>query len=223
MEKLLAMLKSMPEYKLLLSAIENCQTAAVTGVGQINRSHIISGLLAHNTRPVVVICQDDITAKRLQAELAAFSAQTYPILPTRELTFYDSAVVSREWEQKRLRQLYALCQGETPLQILTWEALSQRTMPVSTLLNASFTLAIGSEYPVDTLIQKLNDAGYRRCAMVEGPGQYAVRGGILDIFSPATDLPVRAEFFGDELDTMGYFNPEEETSVPVCNAIMEIC
>ncbi len=210
MEKLLQMLKTIPEYNLLLESINNQRAAAVTGIGQINRSHLIAGLLAHNSRPVVVICQDDISAKRLQAELTAFSSQTYPILPGRELTFYDSAVVSREWEQKRLCQLYALYQGKTPLQIMTWESLSQRTMPAAALLKASFTLSVGSEYPVDSLTEKLIDAGYRRCSMVEGPGQFAIRGGIVDVFSPANPLPVRAEFFGDELDTMGYFDPETQ-------------
>ena len=59
-------------------------------------------------------------------------------------------------------------------------------------------------------MKKLTAAGYSRAAMVEGPGQFAVRGGILDVFSPAADLPVRAEFFGDELDTMGYFDPDTQ-------------
>ncbi|MBR5816677.1 MAG: hypothetical protein IKY38_04540, partial [Anaerotignum sp.] len=61
------------------------------------------------------------------------------------------------------------------------------------------------EYVLDDLLNRLTSSGYSRCGMVEGPGQFAVRGGILDIFSPAADMPVRAEFFGDELDTMGYF------------------
>ena len=66
------------------------------------------------------------------------------------------------------------------------------------------------ESDIDELIEKLNSAGYSRCPMVEGPGQYAIRGGILDIYSPAEDLPVRAEFFGDELDTMGHFDPSTQ-------------
>ena len=60
------------------------------------------------------------------------------------------------------------------------------------------------------LLERLTASGYSRCAMVEGPGQYAIRGGIVDIFSPAEDHPVRAEFFGDELDTMGYFDADSQ-------------
>lgn len=206
MEKLLEILKTIPEYSAALGALSQGQNAAITGIGQINRSHIIAGLYAHTDDPIVVLCQDDLAAKRLREELKGFLGADCPVLPSRELTLYDSAVVSRGWEQKRLRQLYDLVSGNTRLQIMAWDALSQRTVPPSVLRNATFTLEIGKEYALDTLLEKLSGAGYSRCAMVEGPGQFAVRGGILDVFSPAAELPVRMEFFGDELDAMGYFD-----------------
>ncbi len=210
MEKLLSALKTMPEYNSVLECIKNNSAAAVTGIGQINRSHLIAALRQDTDRPLVLLCQDDLAAKRLQEELKAFLGENAPILPCRELTLYDTAVVSRGWEQKRLRQLYDLQMGNTPIQILSWEACSQRTMPPQILKDAVFTLEIGKEYAVGALLERLTSAGYTRCGMVEGPGQFAVRGGILDIFSPAADRPFRAEFFGDELDTMGYFDPDTQ-------------
>ncbi|MBQ7800794.1 MAG: transcription-repair coupling factor [Oscillospiraceae bacterium] len=210
MEKLLSILKTIPEYTSLLDSLSRGESAAVTGIGQINRSHLIAGLTRHTATPIVVICQDDIAARRLQEELKSFLGDTAPILPSRELTFYDAAVVSRSWEQKRLRQLYDLDRGKTPLQIFTWESLSQRTMPRSVLRSAAFTLETGREYQLEDLLDRLVASGYSRCGMVEGPGQFALRGGILDIYSPAADRPVRVEFFGDELDTMGYFDPDTQ-------------
>ena len=210
MEKLLSSLKTIPEYALLLKSLSQRESAAVTGIGQINRSHMIAGLYRDTGCPVVIVCQDDMAAKRLQEELKAFLGETAPILPGRELTLYDTAVVSRGWEQKRLRQLYDLAAGTTKLQILSWEALSQRTMPKAVLTKAAFSLRVGDEYPIDDLLNRLTGAGYSRCGMVEGPGQFAVRGGIVDIYSPAADRPFRAEFFGDELDTMGYFDPNTQ-------------
>ena len=210
MEHLIRLLDTMPEYTALVKGMRQGQSAAITGIGQINRSHILAGLRRDIPRPLVVICQDDMAAKRLQSELQAFLGEAAPVLPSRELTLYDSAVVSRAWEQKRLRQLYDLSIGATPLQIFTWEALSQRTMPKSVLLSAAFCLKCGLEYPLEDLISRLSNAGYSRCSMVEGPGQFAVRGGIMDIFSPAADRPFRCEFFGDELDTMGYFDPDTQ-------------
>ncbi len=219
MDQLLTLLQSIPEYKSLLSALADHQSAAITGIGQINRSHIIAGLRHAANRPLVLACQDDMAAKRLQEELKAFLGETVPVLPNRELTLYDTAVVSRSWEQKRLRQLYDLTTGQTPIQIFTWDALSQRTIPRETLLSASFVMETGKEYELDDLLGKLTGAGYSRCSMVEGPGQFAVRGGILDVFSPAADRPFRAEFFGDELDTMGYFDPDTQRRTENVDAV----
>jgi len=210
MEELLSILKIIPEYNAAVQALNNRENVAITGIGQINRSHMISAFYRCMERPMVLICQDDIAARRMQEELKCFLGITAPILPGRELTFYDAAVVSRAWEQKRLRQLYDLSAGNTRLQILTWEALSLRTMPCSVLKEAVFTLETGNEYPLEELTVRLTAAGYSRCGMVEGSGQFAIRGGIVDIFSPAADQPIRAEFFGDELDTMGYFDPQTQ-------------
>ena len=210
MEQLLSLLKTIPEYKTMLSALDNGQSVAVTGIGQINRSHMIAGLAREAKRPMVLLCQDELAARRLQEELKCFLGTAAPILPSRDLTLYDAAVVSRSWEQKRLRQLYDLAAGKTDLQIFSWESLSMRTMPKEVLLNSAFTLEVGREYPIDELIARLSASGYSRCGMVEGSGQFAVRGGIIDIYSPAADQPIRAEFFGDELDTMGFFDPQTQ-------------
>ncbi len=207
MDQLIAALKEIPEYEAMLNAVKKQRSVAISGLGQINRSHLIAGLRRECGRPLVILCQDDIAAKRLQGELKAFLGEDVPVLPNRELTLYDSAVVSRTWEQKRLRQLYELGAGLTPVQILPWEALSQRTIPAQVLKEGVFRLEVGREYALEELLFRLSCAGYSRCSMVEGPGQFAVRGGIVDIFSPAADCPIRAEFFGDELDTMGYFDP----------------
>ena len=206
MTELLSLLKTIPEYASSLESLKLGESVAITGIGQINRSHMIAGLHRDINRPLVILTQDEIAARRLQEELKCFLGETAPILPSRDLTLYDAAVVSRSWEQKRLRQLYNLAQGNTSLQILSWESLSMRTMPREVLLSAAFTLEVGIEYPLEDLIAKLIAAGYSRCGMVEGSGQFAVRGGIIDIFSPAADDPIRDGFFGDELDTMGYFD-----------------
>ena len=210
MDQLLKLLTGIPEYSAMLDGLSRGESVAVTGIGQINRSHMIAGIHRDLSRPMVVLCQDDIAARRLQEELKNFLGLVAPILPGRDLTLYDAAVVSRSWEQKRLRQLYDLARGNTPLQILSWESMSLRTMPREILLEASFVLEVGKEYPIDELIHRLTASGYSRCAMVEGPGQFAIRGGIVDIYSPGEDRPIRAEFFGDELDTMGYFDPENQ-------------
>ena len=224
MEHLHTIWNTVPEYKALLSAISKGESAAVTGIGQINRCHILAGISRDISMPMVILCSDDASAKHLQEELHAFLGQTVPVLPSRELTLYDTAVVSRSWEQQRLQQLFDLQRGATTIQILSWDALSQRTMPPAVLHRAAFTLEVGQSYSLDELCDRLAGCGYSRCSMVEGPGQFSVRGGILDVFSPAAAAPVRGEFFGDELDTMGYFDPatQRRTENTSCITILPV-
>ena len=228
MNQVLFMLKTIPEYAALVQGLNQGESAAVTGIGQINRSHLIAGLSQETKRPIVILVQDEMAARRLQEELKCFLGSEIPVLPGRDLTFYDAAVVSRAWEQKRLRQLYALERGETPIQIFSWESISQRTLPPQVFSKAAISLEVGKEYKMEDLLSGLVAAGYSRCGMVEGVGQFALRGGILDVFSPAAEKPIRIEFFGDELDTMGYFDPgtqrrEENTDscvlLPVCETL----
>ncbi len=207
MDLLLDALKRLPEFGRVCAALSGGKHAAVSGAAQINRSHLIAGLARELKRPLLVVCQDDMVAQRTQAELAAFLGREYPVLPGRDLTFYDSAAVSRQWEQRRLRRLYDFAAGKTRLLIATWKALSLRTMPRASLLASAITLRLGDTCAPDALTARLLQAGYSRCDLVEGVGQFAVRGGILDVFSPSADNPIRLEFFGDELDTMGCFDP----------------
>lgn len=207
MDLLLDALRNLPEYETIRSTLRKNRHVGVSGAAQINRSHLIAGLARDLGAPMLVICQDDLAARRTQEELTAFLGKEYPILPGRDLTFYDTSAASRQWEQRRLRTLRAFANRETELLLTTWEALSLRTLPKSALRAAAVELERGEEYDLEALCAGLLRAGYTRCQMVEGVGQFALRGGILDVYSPAMDAPVRAEFFGDELDAMGAFDP----------------
>ena len=206
MSILLKALSALLDYQKLLASLAARQTVAVSGVSQICRSHVIASLLADTERPALIVCQDELAARRTQSELAAFLGFEAPILPSRDLTFYNASAISRGWEHKRLRQLYDLARGETKVQIVTWESLALRTMPKAVLFASALTLKPGAQLAPEVLSARLVRMGYTRCSLVEGVGQFSVRGGILDVFSPAADQPVRVEFFGDEVDTMGFFD-----------------
>ena len=207
MNLLLSSLQGLTEYKTLCSAVEKGQNVALSGVGQLSRSHVMAALYRHSGRPAVVVCQDDLAAQKTAEELASFLGEAPAILPGREFTFYDAAVVSRGWEQQRVRQLYDLAAGKTRLLVASLEALSIRTMPRDVLYGAAVTLRCGASYDLEDLSRRLTDAGYARTSLVEGVGQYSIRGGILDVYSPSCDQPIRVEFWDDELDVMGYFDP----------------
>ena len=228
MELLLSALRGLPEYNALCASVAAGEVAALSGVGQLTRSHFIAALTTQVGRPALVLCPDEPAAQRTQLELAAFLPQTPALLPTREFTFCDAAVVSRGWEQQRLALLWRVLQGEAPVVVASLDALSLRTMPPQVLQGAAVCLKTGESYSIETLAQQLTAAGYARTSLVEGVGQFSIRGGILDFYSPACDAPVRAEFWGDELDTMGYFdlmtqrrteNLAQTVALPVAEAL----
>ena len=213
MEQLLNLLRGLPDYRRLLACVEKNRAAGVSGAAQINRSHLIASLLHDTGRPAVLVCQDEMAARRTQAELSAFLGVEAPILPSRDLTFHNASAISRGWEHQRLRLLYGLAQGRERLVLTTFEALALRTMPKSVLFSAALTLRPGAQIAIEDLSARLTQAGYARGTLVEGVGQFSVRGGILDVFSPAAERPVRVEFFGDEIDAMGYFDPVTQRRV----------
>jgi len=207
MKQLRAALEDLPEYRALLAAVDGggCP-AAVSGLSAVHRAHFAAGLHSALGRPVVVVCAGEGEAERMVRDLSALSGETVRTLSAREFTFHNAAVVSRQWEHRRLRVLHALAAGECPLLVCTVEGLLQRTIPPALLAKAGRTLRLGESYSLGDLTDGLAAAGYVRGDQVEGAGQFALRGGILDFFSPAYDKPVRAEFFGDEIDSLGLFD-----------------
>ncbi len=207
MHVLLEALKNEPSFRALLSDLERGRTPVVmSGAERIHKVIVAAAAAEATDRPLVIICRDELECEKCAAEFAALTQESALLLSAREFTFYNVENASKQTDQQRLRALYALAAGTAKTVIATPDSLMQRTVPAETLLAMSFTLKLGGEYEIDTVVSRLIEAGYTRSEQVEGAGQYSVRGGILDFFSPADEAPVRCEFFGDEIDSMGYFD-----------------
>ncbi len=214
MKPLLSALNDIPEYRSLLAAIDNgACPAAFSGLSAVHRAHFAAGIRQELNRPVVVVCADEGEAERMARDLAALSGEEVRTLSAREFTFHNAAVVSRQYEHRRLSTLRALAAGECPLLVCTVESILQRTIPKTLLTQAAQVLRMGERHDLGELAGTLAAAGYTRCEQVEGVGQFALRGGILDFFSPAHPKPVRVEFFGDEIDAMGLFDPDTQRRI----------
>ncbi len=204
MRGLVEEIRSLTQIRELTQALtgrERC--AAVTGLAPVHRAMVTAAVLAEAKRPVVVLCADEKEARRQAADLAALTGQTPVVLPARELQLRPGAY-SRQWENSRLAALHRMA-GGAAIVVAAVDGMVQRCIPREVLEGAVFTLEVGGQYDVTALVRQLTAAGYSRCDQVEGPGQFAVRGGILDVFPPDTEQPVRCEFFDDELDSMGDF------------------
>ncbi len=211
MTLLTEILSKVPEFEQLLAAIDAGQCpGAVSGLSAVHRAHFAAGLHLRSRRPVVVVCADESEGERMAKDLTALTDLSVPVLSPRSFTFHNAATVSHQWEHRRLALLRALGGEELPLLVCTVEALLQRTLPPEVLEKACMKLKLGDVLDLEELTAALAAAGYVRCDQVEGVGQFALRGGILDVYSPGMEAPVRAEFFGDELDSMGRFDPESQ-------------
>ena len=207
MEALLRKLNTIPEAAELAARVEDggCPMA-VTGLAAVHRAQIGAAVALATGRPAVFVCGDEREAHALAGDLAALTETQPVLLLAREWNFRPNAIVSRGWEQSRLAALYALTEEKPPVVVATVDGLMARTMPPELLRQSALELTVGGRVDLNDLPRRLVAAGYTRCDQVEGVGQFAVRGGILDVFSPLMEEPVRCEFFDDEIDSLGAFD-----------------
>ena len=193
--------------------------ALFSGLGSIHKAHMIAALRRITGKPVFVVCGDELEADRMKEDLSAFTQDEPLRFPAREFTFYMVESVSRQTEQERIQTLYAMLNNKAGIVVTTADAIMQRTMPKQVFKDAAVKIRLGQRVDMGDVIARLLKSGYKRTEQVEGAGQFARRGGILDFFSPAYANPVRCEFFGDEIDSAGLFSIEDQRKVENINEI----
>ena len=207
MKQLLNILNTVPEFARLAADLESGRSPVeVAGLSPVHRAHFAAGLLERLGCPVVLVCADEGECARLCADVTALTGEGATIIGAREFLFHDGAVASRQWEHQRLAAFHAMAQGRARLIAATIEGLLQRTLPPGELAAHLVEVDAKGSYDLDELTDRLAALGYTRCQQVEGVGQFALRGGILDVFSPGADDPVRIEFWDRDVDSMGPFD-----------------
>ena len=159
--------------------------------------------------PVILIFADEKKAVHYRDFfLSAGISSDY--FPAREYCF-NNVTSSHEYENVRLKVLTALAGLSEGASVIctTAEAVLQVTMPAKKLSDLCIRISYDDIVDLDRVTESLTAAGYQRVELVESVGQFAVRGGIIDIY-PAGDTPVRVELFGDEIDRIGYFSVETQ-------------
>ena len=185
----------------------------VSGIGAASRAHAAAALRREMGFPLFVVCPDDQSAEIMARDLENLLGENALLLPSRDLNLFAADSVSHGEEQKRLAALAALAESTPPISVCSVAALSQRTIPAHTLLEASVTIQDGEDISMEEVEKALVRCGYVHRVQVEAPGQYSRRGGILDFYSPAYLNPVRIEFWGDSIDSMGLFDLQSQRRV----------
>ena len=206
MQELNRQMMALPELRELEEIIRfGTGPAAVSGVSGVHLAMLGAALRQETKRPLAVLCADEQEARRMAADLAALTGEECVTLFAREWQLRDRVSASHSFEQERLDALCRMAFGRTGIVVATVDGMMQRTLPPTALRDAVLTLRLGEEHDLRALAERLTAAGYVRCEQVEGAGQFAVRGGILDVYSPMS-APVRVEFFDTELYAMGEFD-----------------
>src|SRR3954471_3133251 len=170
-------------------------------------------------RPLLVIVRDNRAAEALLPVLraaceltgaadpdAAIALPAYDVLP------FENQSPHPEIQEERAAALWKIATGAAEIVVAPIESALMRMRPAEHYSGLARTLRKGESLDPERLVEHLNLVGYVKVDVVEMPGQYAVRGGILDVYSPEMDRPARAEFFGDEIESLRKFDPASQRS-----------
>ena len=202
---------STTEYRRMLDDVQSGRAPVqMAGLSGIHKAALIA--TASLGSPALVITPDEASGQRMCEDIRAFlrTEQGVLLFPARELTLRPVEGSSHEYEHARLGVLGRILAGECRVVVASMEAAMQLLPPPEVLRANTFLLEGGGSYELSALVERLLHAGYERRDQVDGVCQFAQRGGILDVFPPDTPFPVRAEFWGDEIDTIAYFDVDTQ-------------
>lgn len=206
MEFLNRFLEKEKDYCRLLKYIKNGDLPlAVSGLSGVHRAVIGSALTKSLDRSLLMITDTEAAAVSLKDDLISLGISA-GFLPVRDFNLSKAAGYSKEYEIMRIDTLSRILDGGFAVVVASVEGATQYTAHPEVLRQGTFTLSEGDTVDTAELAEHLINFGYTRADICEGAGQFSLRGGIFDIFSAGQDNPVRIEFFGDEIDTVCFFD-----------------
>ena len=168
-----------------------------------------------DSRPWLVIEADSRSLERRRAELGFFAPPTLRILtlPDAEVLPYDVFSPHPDIISERLLALAELPTLRRGLLLVTLDTLLQRLAPRQYVASRSFSLAVGERLALEAFRLRLTEAGYSSVSQVAGPGEYAMRGSLLDVYPMGADAPLRIDLFDDEIEAIRRFDPQTQRSL----------
>jgi len=211
-------------FERLSQALRSRNPVALDGVSGAAKAYLLAGLADQHASPVLILTHSADAADELADDLSAFlSPERVLLVPSLDTLFYEEMRPDRALIRDRLTALLRLLAGERVVLVASAAAALHLTLPPAVLDQARRTIHAGADLPPDRLIADLVNLGYERHDLVESPGEFSVRGGIVDIYPSTSDpsglspqgrsLPLRIEYFGDEITSLRAFDPETQRSL----------
>ena len=226
---LLSLLKEMPSYRQLMDELSTVKGEHKASILETAKPYLIAALYEELDLPFMVVTGQPESARKFYEQLRAWCSPSAELHRLPELDFmpYGSSQLSAVSYQmtERLRALatLALYEGndKPPLIVTSALAIMSKTIPRKDFVAVCHILKQGMTAEPVELLRRWQSMGYEVEDVVEVPGQMSKRGGIIDVFSPCSQVPVRIEFFGNQIESMRCFDPESQLSTsPVSSLIV---
>jgi transcription-repair coupling factor (superfamily II helicase) len=200
----------------------------VSGLSPTAKALLLVLLQRAAERPLIVVVNDNRAVEDFAPILQGFCELTSVCdpdsvvsLPARDVLPFQNLSPHPELQEERATALWKIATGKAGIVVAPIAASAIRLRAAEYYSELARTLRRGESFDLDNLLAHLNTVGYSSADVVEMPGQYAVRGGILDVYSPEAERPVRVEFFGDEVDSIRRFDPaSQRSSNPLDEALL---
>ena len=198
------------------------RVVVLSGLAGSARALVLAAIEKSIGRRIVFVARSNREVEEIQSDVDFFycalngtasSEQSVLTIPATETDPYDGTSPHPEVLEQRALALYRTTKGEARILLTSLGALAERTISPELLKASSITLRPSEEMPPELIVDLLIAAGYVRQEPVGAVGEFSLRGGILDVFSPAHDAPHRIEFFGDAVESIREFDPDTQRSV----------
>ena len=210
---LLEPLENSTEFQNIIGDIEKKKyPIGLYGASESGRGYIIDGIFERFDKSIIIVTQSDMEAKNLYEDLILYTTEVY-YFPVKEMVFYSIDAISGDLRWERLKVINQILNKKKKIVVTSIDSFAAKYTPHKLFLEYSIKLKEGSEVNLKELSQKLVQSGYERVEMVEGKGQFSLRGGILDVFPTCSTYPYRVELFGDEIESIRTFNTESQRSI----------
>ncbi len=196
----------------LLKQIENkTSPIAISGLTDVGMIQIGTAIHEFGKKPICIVTYNEIQAKKLYQDIQYFT-DNIVLFPKKEIVTYDYIAESKELPYQRIEAFNQIKSRKNLIVVTTVEAITQKLPKKEMLYANELNFKIGETYSLDEIKQKLIQLGYVRYDLIEGRGQFSIRGGILDI-ATNEKTGVRIEFWGDEIDSIRNFSITSQRSV----------
>ena len=195
-----------------LNQIEDKQSPIViSGLNDVGAVQLETAINQFGKQPICIITYNEIQAKKIYEDIKYFTDKVV-LFPKKEVVIYDYVAESKDLPYQRIEALNEIQAKKNLIVVTTVEAIMQKLPEKSYLYQNTLKFKVGDSYNLETLKQKLVELGYTRCELIEGRGQFSIRGGIVDI-SIDHKIGIRIEFWGDEVDSIRDFSITSQRSI----------